>query len=186
MNRCVEEKTTATDWYTPVQKVSFAKTNADAVYKRLKRTDELEKHLEERKAAKPLKRKENYIRLMKNTRAKADNSGAGKNVAPESATAPGASAPAQQKQQQQQQLPDEYLPPNVILFLQNLPAGTTKEKLDEIFGQYPNLAEVRIIPARPDIAFVEYMDEGSSAVAKDALNQYHIDGQPIKVTFARQ
>lgn len=33
------------------------------------------------------------------------------------------------------QMPDEYLPPNQVLFLQNLPEGTTKEDLQEVFEQ---------------------------------------------------
>ena len=34
-------------------------------------------------------------------------------------------------------MPDEYLPPNRILFVQNLPAETiTKEALTELFSQY--------------------------------------------------
>lgn len=43
--------------------------------------------------------------------------------------------------------------------------------------RYPNLHEVRLIPTKKDIAFVEYMDEGSSSVAKDALHNYKIDGE---------
>jgi hypothetical protein len=30
-------------------------------------------------------------------------------------------------------MPDEYLPPNKVLFLQNLPDGTGKEDLEEVF-----------------------------------------------------
>lgn len=30
-------------------------------------------------------------------------------------------------------MPDEYLPPNNILFIQNLPEGTTSEDLREVF-----------------------------------------------------
>jgi U2 small nuclear ribonucleoprotein B'' len=33
------------------------------------------------------------------------------------------------------QMPDEYLPPNKVLFLQNLPEGTTKEDLQDVFEQ---------------------------------------------------
>ena len=83
-------------------------------------------------------------------------------------------------------MPDEYLPPNAILFIQNLPSGITKERLESLFSQYPNLAEIRLIPTRPDIAFVEYLDEQSSTVAKDALHNYHIDDNKMKVTFARK
>lgn len=49
-------------------------------------------------------------------------------------------------------------------------------------SRYPNLYEVRLIPTKKDIAFVEYMDEGSATVAKDALHNYKLDGEnKIKV-----
>jgi U2 small nuclear ribonucleoprotein B'' len=99
-------------------------------------------------------------------------------------------------------MPDEYLPPNKILFLQNLPESVTKEQLLALFSQsafffgspvicqslmsylprYPNLYEVRLIPTKRDIAFVEFVDEGSAGVAKDALHNYKLDGEnKIKV-----
>ena len=53
------------------------------------------------------------------------------------------------------------------------------------FNRYPNLYEVRLIPTKRDIAFVEYMDEGSAGVAKDALHNYKLDGEnKIKVCFS--
>lgn len=40
-----------------------------------------------------------------------------------------------------------------------------------------------MIPTKKDIAFVEYMDEGSATVAKDALHNYRLDGESkIKVS----
>jgi len=97
-------------------------------------------------------------------------------------------------------MPDEYLPPNKILFLQNLPESVTKDQLLALFSQsvslqwmllsphelflprYPNLHEVRLIPTKRDIAFVEFLDEGSAGVAKDALHNYKLDGEnKIKV-----
>lgn len=84
-------------------------------------------------------------------------------------------------------MPDEYLPPNKILFLQNLPETVTKDQLVSMFSQYPNLHEVRLIPSKKDIAFVEFMDEASSGVAKDALHNFKLDGEnKIKITFARK
>jgi hypothetical protein len=81
------------------------------------------------------------------------------------------------------QMPDEYLPPNKILFLQNLPESVTKDQLNALFSQYPNLHEVRLVPSKKDIAFVEYLDEGSATVAKDALHNFKLDGEnKIKVT----
>jgi U2 small nuclear ribonucleoprotein B'' len=99
-------------------------------------------------------------------------------------------------------MPDEYLPPNKILFLQNLPESVTKDQLLSLFSplvfflflpllfidfhstfhRYPNLYEVRLIPTKRDIAFVEFVDEGSAGVAKDALHNYKLDGEnKIKV-----
>ena len=49
-------------------------------------------------------------------------------------------------------------------------------------SRYDNLLDVRVIPAKRDIAFVEYMDERSATVAKDALHNFKIDGEnKIKV-----
>ena len=84
-------------------------------------------------------------------------------------------------------MPDEYLPPNKILFLQNLPETVTKDQLNGLFSQHPNLHEVRLVPSKKDIAFVEYLDEGSATVAKDALHNYKLDGEnKIKVTLLIQ
>ncbi|SJL06994.1 uncharacterized protein ARMOST_10336 [Armillaria ostoyae] len=52
--------------------------------------------------------------------------------------------------------------------LQNLPESITKEQLVALFSQYPNLHEVRLVPSKKDIVFVEYLDKESSGVAKDA------------------
>ena len=41
--------------------------------------------------------------------------------------------------------------------------------------RYPNLHEVRLIPTKRDIAFVEYFDAGSATAAKDALHNYKLD-----------
>lgn len=51
-----------------------------------------------------------------------------------------------------------------------------------MLARYPNLHEVRLIPTKKDIAFVEYLDEGSATIAKDALHNYKLDGEnKIKV-----
>ena len=54
--------------------------------------------------------------------------------------------------------------------------------LNNKLDRYPNLYEVRLIPTKKDIAFVEYLDEASATVAKDALHNYKLDGEnKIKV-----
>ncbi|KAG8737416.1 hypothetical protein FRC10_008195 [Ceratobasidium sp. 414] len=100
-------------------------------------------------------------------------------------TNPSATAPAPRRAAVQ--MPDEYLPPNKILFLQNLPIDVHRDQLMALFGQYPGLSDVRMIPTKKDIAFVEFVDEATATVAKDALHNYKLDGEgKIKITFARK
>lgn len=157
--------------YSKPMQISFARTRSDAVVKRLD-AEHYEEHrqrrLQHKKATRytnPLKRKFRAQRLAAET------------------DGPAVSAPRRPAVQ----MPDEYLPPNKILFLQNLPESVSKDQLMALFSQYPNLHEVRLIANKKDIAFVEYMDEGSATVAKDALHNYKLDGEnKIKITFARK
>ncbi|KZT02229.1 RNA-binding domain-containing protein [Laetiporus sulphureus 93-53] len=158
--------------YSKPMQISFAKTRSDAVVKKLDAAH-YEQHkaqrLEHKKSTRytnPLKRKYRERRMA----AAVDGAGA---------------APVSKRPNVQ--MPDEYLPPNKILFLQNLPESVSKDQLMALFSQYPNLHEVRLIPTKKDIAFVEYMDEASATVAKDALHNYKLDGEnKIKITFARK
>ncbi|KAJ3782724.1 hypothetical protein GGU10DRAFT_74044 [Lentinula aff. detonsa] len=177
--------------YSKPMQISFARTRSDAVVKKMDN-----EHFDEHKAQRAEhKRKTRYTNPLKQ-KFKA------KRLASEMDGATSAPAPKRPNVQ----MPDEYLPPNKILFLQNLPESVTKEQLLGLFNQYvvsffslstihnlsfhsryPNLHEVRLIPTKKDIAFVEYTDEASSTVAKDALHNYKLDGEnKIKITFARK
>ncbi|CAG5089041.1 Similar to Snrpb2: U2 small nuclear ribonucleoprotein B'' (Mus musculus) [Cotesia congregata] len=50
-------------------------------------------------------------------------------------------------------------PPNQILFLTNLPDETSEMMLSMLFNQFPGFKEVRLVPNRHDIAFVEFENE---------------------------
>ncbi|GJJ08511.1 hypothetical protein Clacol_002729 [Clathrus columnatus] len=158
--------------YGKPMQISFAKTPSDAVVK-VSNENEFEEHLKARKERKKQTRLNNPVRrkfAAKRSAGQADGT----------VTLPVSKRPAVQ-------MPDEYLPPNKILFLQNLPENVSKDQLTALFSQYPNLYEVRLIPTKKDIAFVEYMDENSASVAKDALHNYKLDGEAkIKITFARK
>ncbi|KAH7920938.1 RNA-binding domain-containing protein [Leucogyrophana mollusca] len=158
--------------YSKPMQISFARTRSDAVVKRLD-ADNLDDHKAQRAEHKKKTRYSNPLKQkFRAKRMAAEMDGA-------------AAAPAPKRPNVQ--MPDEYLPPNKILFLQNLPESVTKDQLMALFSQYPNLYEVRLIPTKKDIAFVEYMDEGSAGVAKDALHNYKLDGEnKIKITFARK
>ncbi|KAJ3368859.1 hypothetical protein GGF31_005994 [Allomyces arbusculus] len=84
-------------------------------------------------------------------------------------------------------LPDDLVPPNPTLFVSQLPPSATKAQLEDLFGQFPGLREVRTIPSKPDLAFVEYGNEIESGAAKAALHESKFPGTDakIKVTFRK-
>ncbi|KAI1917777.1 hypothetical protein LOZ61_000397 [Ophidiomyces ophidiicola] len=85
-------------------------------------------------------------------------------------------------------IPDEYLPPNKILFLRELPESYDADGLTAIFGRFEGFKEVRMVPGRKGIAFVEYENEAGAISAKEATSGMTLgDGaKPIKVTYQRQ
>ncbi|KAF8968345.1 hypothetical protein BDZ97DRAFT_1800089 [Flammula alnicola] len=168
--------------YSKPMQISFARTRSDAVVKVLdaNKFDEhkaqREEHKKKTRYTNPLKSKFRAKRLAAENLSRRWSS----STCPKTA---------------QFQMPDEYLPPNKILFLQNLPESVTKEQLVALFSQYPNLHEVRLIPTKRDIAFVEFLDEGldgENKIKARLLTSYpHIHyickevGKPSTVHFLR-
>ncbi|XP_015912655.1 U1 small nuclear ribonucleoprotein A isoform X2 [Parasteatoda tepidariorum] len=77
--------------------------------------------------------------------------------------------------------------PNQILFLTNLPEETNEMMLTVLFRQFPGFKEVRLVPGRHDIAFVEFDNEAVAAAAKDSLQGFRLTPtHPIKITFAKK
>ncbi|CAB0031541.1 unnamed protein product [Trichogramma brassicae] len=78
-------------------------------------------------------------------------------------------------------------PPNQILFLTNLPDETSSIMLSMLFNQFPGFKEVRLVPNRHDIAFVEFENEVQSATAKEALQGFKITpSHAMKISFAKK
>ncbi|XP_019167228.1 PREDICTED: U2 small nuclear ribonucleoprotein B'' [Ipomoea nil] len=81
----------------------------------------------------------------------------------------------------------ETTEPNNILFIQNLPHETTSMMLEVLFNQYPGFREVRMIEAKPGIAFVEFEDDVQSSVAMQALQGFKITPQnPMAISYAKK
>ncbi|RHN79396.1 putative nucleotide-binding alpha-beta plait domain-containing protein [Medicago truncatula] len=81
----------------------------------------------------------------------------------------------------------EAAAPNNILFIENLPYETTGRMLEMLFEQYPGFKEVRLIEAKPGIAFVDFEDEGQSSMAMQALQGFKITPQnPMIINFAKK
>lgn len=83
-------------------------------------------------------------------------------------------------------IPEEYLPPNKILFLQNLPDDIATEQLTGIFGGYEGFREVRLVPGRKGIAFVEYEADAGAISAKERTAGMALDNKVIKVVYQRK
>ena len=82
---------------------------------------------------------------------------------------------------------DQYLFPNTILFVQNLPPTSSQFKLEQMFGVYQGFKEVRVVPGKSELAFVEFDNEANSTIAKDALNRYRVDQEhTIRVSYAKK
>jgi len=78
-------------------------------------------------------------------------------------------------------------PPNNILFLTNLPPETNEAMVQVLFAQFPGFKEVRLVPGRHDIAFVEFENEYQSGAAKDALQGFKVTPtHAMKITFAKK
>ncbi|KAK8858915.1 hypothetical protein IAR55_003146 [Kwoniella newhampshirensis] len=155
--------------YGKAIQVSFARGRSDVIVKKLEGEEKFEEHKVQRLEDKKRKRRNNPLRQKAQAKLKAAETGA---------------APSKK---QRLQMPDEYLPPNSILFIQNLPEGTTQEDLREVFEVHPGLVEIRLVTTKKDIAFVEFADEAAATIAKDALHNFKIDGETkMKVTYARK
>ncbi|KAJ1975302.1 hypothetical protein H4R35_003203 [Dimargaris xerosporica] len=79
-------------------------------------------------------------------------------------------------------------PPNKILFLQELTAEVTEEDLVATFKKYNGFKEVRLVPGKADIAFVEYEDEPQAvAVMKDLGDTHEIKpGCTMHLSYAKR
>ena len=58
--------------------------------------------------------------------------------------------------------------------------------LANLFQQYKGFKEVRLVPGKPELAFVEYDSIENSTTARNVLNGFKIlPSHPMKVDFAK-
>ncbi len=158
--------------------LALARTRSDATVQQTSTPAELEAHKQHRMAEREKKRaveaaEEQRRRQIQSAQQAAAGGGAA-----------GAAAAAI--------IPDEMLPPNRTLFVQNLPPDSDTDQLTDIFGSYPGFREVRVVPGR-GLAFVEYEAEAGAIAAKEATAGMKLGGdsdesgkRAIKVTYQRQ
>jgi len=77
-------------------------------------------------------------------------------------------------------------PPNKILFVQGLPPATNEQMLGMLFQQFPGFKEVRMVEARPGIAFVEFENDMQASVAMTGLQAFKITPtNAMAITYAK-
>jgi len=81
----------------------------------------------------------------------------------------------------------EEQPPNKILFCMGLPEDTSEQMLQMLFQQFTGFKEVRLVPGRNDIAFVEFEHEMQASAARESLNGFKISPtHPMRVAYAKK
>lgn len=77
--------------------------------------------------------------------------------------------------------------PHRILFAQNLPESVSAEALTSIFTPYPGFQEVRTVPGKSSIAFIEFQDQIQATVALQNLNGIKLnDAEMLHLTYGKQ
>lgn len=77
--------------------------------------------------------------------------------------------------------------PNQILFVENLPEAVNEMMLSMLFQQFPGFKEVRLVPGKSGIAFVEFQSELQSGVAMSGLQGFKITPTNLmKITYAKR
>ncbi|KAJ2355841.1 U2 small nuclear ribonucleoprotein B'' [Coemansia erecta] len=76
--------------------------------------------------------------------------------------------------------------PSSTLFITNLPGTISVEVLTGLFQQYAGFKEVRRIPGKGDMAFVDYVTVESATAARGVLDGFKLSAeQAMKVAFSR-
>ncbi|KAF3066535.1 hypothetical protein GL218_09030 [Daldinia childiae] len=168
----------------PIQ-VALARTRSDATVKKTGNKEEFELHQRRRLAEKDKKKAAEAAEEQKRLKRPGAQPPQGEAARPAKtarglkSTGPSAGPNAV--------VPDEYLPPNKILFVQNLPDDYHDiEALTGIFGRFEGFREVRLVPGRKGIAFIEYEAEAGAITAKENTAGMALGEKLIKVTYQRQ
>lgn len=159
------------DLFAQPMTLAYAKTRSDATVLREDGEEGLKQHKTKRQAEKERKQAIEAASQEQNAAKRAAADTLAERPAKTSKAAGG--------------VPDEYLPPSKILFLQNMPDDYDRTSIAAVFGRYPGFKEVRMVPGRTGIAFVEYEDEGAAISAKEQATGIELGGKVVKVTYRK-
>ncbi|KAI9836951.1 MAG: hypothetical protein M1838_004940 [Thelocarpon superellum] len=168
--------------------LDYAKTRSDATVKQTGTEEELDLHKRRRLAEKERRQAQEALENQKMLKRPAPGTtAAGETVNGRPAKASRGAGLKSSNPSAGAVVADEYLPPNKIIFVRNLPNGYDVDSLTAIFGRFEGFKEVRLVPGRSGIAFVEYENEAGAISAKENTAGMALgDEQVIKVTYQRQ
>ena len=63
---------------------------------------------------------------------------------------------------------------NSTLFVTNLPQETTKDALEMLFRQFSGYLDVRLVPGREGIAFIDFDNDAGAASARGMIFSYDL------------
>lgn len=164
------------DLFDKPMKLEYAKTRSDATIKAEGNEEELAAHKKARQEKKERLQAAEKEALKKRKAEEDDGDAAPVAKKPAKGAVPAG------------QVPDEYLPPNKILFVRDIPADYDLDNLKVIFGRFPGFKEVRTVPGRQGLAFIEYEAEDGAVQAKERTSGMTLGAAstPIRVTYQRQ
>lgn len=156
-------------FYGKPMRIQYAKTKSDAVAKlegtfvarnkeeRMKKREEEKEQVRREQAERALRKKEE------------------------------AEMDKEEQEKKKQMEMDVVTEPHNILFVQNLPEGTTDMMLAMLFQQFPGYKEVRMVPNKPGIAFVEFEVDTQAGVAMTGLQGFKITStHAMNVSYAKK
>lgn len=77
--------------------------------------------------------------------------------------------------------------PHRILFAQALPEDCTHETLRTLFSPYPGFQEVRMVPGKKDIAFIEFQEVVQAGIALQQLGGFKLNASDtLHLTYGNQ
>lgn len=77
--------------------------------------------------------------------------------------------------------------PHRILFAQQLPSDITQETLVNLFAAYPGFQEVRMVPGKREIAFVEFSETVQAGIALQQLGGFKLnETNQLHLTYGNQ
>jgi U2 small nuclear ribonucleoprotein B'' len=85
-------------------------------------------------------------------------------------------------------IPSEYLPPNKLIMVENVPTEFDKDALIPLFQQFEGFMDVRIVTVGKfkGLVFVEFSNIAGATSAKEALGGSRLGDKVLKITYSKE